>query len=95
MHREVESANGVRHQVRLVPTGAPLRVTNTPGAGFVDNLLRTAYLELREATARRWKVGVLVPHSTQARRPERVAARGASWETAKFGPDCCTVAFLG
>ncbi|MBT9257682.1 hypothetical protein KMZ30_19080 [Phycicoccus sp. KQZ13P-1] len=61
MYREVESVNGVHYQVRAVPTGAPLRVTNTPGTGIVDNLLWTAYLELREATARRWKVGVVLP----------------------------------
>ena len=66
MHREVESANGVHYQVRVVPTGAPLRVTNTPGTGIVDNLLWTAYLELREAAARRWKVGVIVPHKLAA-----------------------------
>ena len=66
MHREVESANGVHYQVRLVPTGAPLRVTNTPGTGIVDNLVWTAYLELREATARRWKVAVLAPHKLAA-----------------------------
>jgi hypothetical protein len=66
VHREVESANGVHYQVRLVPTGAPLRVTNTPGTGIVDNLLWSAYLELREATARRWKVAVLAPHKVAA-----------------------------
>ncbi|GGL43642.1 hypothetical protein GCM10012283_27780 [Phycicoccus endophyticus] len=59
MRQEARSPDGRRLQVAVVPTWFPLRITNTPGTGIVDNLIWTIYLEIRQATARRWKVGVV------------------------------------
>ncbi len=61
MMQLVTAPSGVSFQVRAVPVGTPLRITNTPGTGIVDNLIWTVYLEWRTSRAKRWKVAVIRP----------------------------------
>ena len=61
MMQLVTAPSGVSLQVRAVPVGTPLRITNTPGTGIVDNLIWTVYLEWRTSRAKRWKVAVIRP----------------------------------
>jgi len=61
MMQLVTDPSGVVLLVRAVPVGTPLRVTNTPGTGIIDNLIWTVYLEWRTSRGKRWKVAVIRP----------------------------------
>lgn len=61
MMHMVMTPSGVSFHVRAVPVGTPLRITNTPGTGIIDNLIWTVYLEWRTSRAKRWKVAVIRP----------------------------------
>lgn len=59
MMQLVTAPSGVSLQVRAVPVGTPLRITNTPGTGIVDNLIWTVYLEWRTSRAKPRSTDVL------------------------------------
>lgn len=84
MMQMATAPSGVTLQARAVPVGTPLRVTNTPGTGIIDNLIWTAYLEWRTARAKRWKVAVIRPKPVGADEVlySKTLSRGERPETA-------------